>query len=180
MRAAIKEADQIDPTIVHHATVKAQLVEHCCKLHPRMEPHILQLKRGDLSLQEVHKSIVKCCLDLKLGSESEEHESVKPTTMQAIATAVSDLSPTKVAVYLMGLANGGGQKLFTNGNKASTKPAKGSSTQSSTQRKQKAKGKGKRQFPTADEIEASELPTDPQALSKAAASFKRQLVAVQR
>ena len=102
LRAAIKEADQIDPTIVHLLMVKAQLVEHCCKLHPRMEPHILQLKRGDLSLQEVHKSIVKCCLDLKLGSESEEHESVKPTTMQAIATAVSDLSPTKVAVYLMG------------------------------------------------------------------------------
>ena len=180
LRAAIKEADRIDPTIVHHAMVKAQLVEHCCKLHPRMEPHILQLKRGDLSPQEVHKSIVKCCLDLKLGSESEAHESVKPTAMQAIATAVGGLSPTKVAVYLMGLANGGGQKLFTNGNKASTKPAKGSSAQSSAQRKQKAKGKGKRQFPTADEIEASELPTDPQALSKAAASFKRQLVAVQR
>jgi hypothetical protein len=37
--------------------------------------------------------------------------------------AVSDLSPTKVAVYLMGLAYGGGQTLFTNGNTASTKPA---------------------------------------------------------
>jgi hypothetical protein len=44
LRAAIKEADRIDPTIVHHAMVKAQLVKHCCKLHPRMEPHILQMK----------------------------------------------------------------------------------------------------------------------------------------
>ena len=102
---------------------------------------------------------------------------MNPTARQAIATAVGGLSPTKVAVYLMGLANGGGHNLFTNGNKASTKPAKGSSAQSSAQRKQKAKWKGKRQFPTADEIEASELPTEPQALSKAAASFKRQLVA---
>jgi len=92
LRAAIKEADRIDLTIVHHVMVKAQLVEHCCKLHPRMEPHILQLKRGDLSLQEVHKSIVKCCLDLKLGSESEAHESVKPTAVQAIATAVGGQS----------------------------------------------------------------------------------------
>ena len=200
----IMEVKGIDPTIVHDSMVIQGLINNSCKQHPRMEAHILTLKWGEHSLQEIHQIIVRCCSDLNLGSkptvpapeENADEHVAKPTAMQAFATAVGGLSPSKVAAYFMGYGAGGGQKFHNAGNKGQPNPGnKGQPNQqetgSSTSQRQQGFANGKwdpksknrirnRKYPTAAEVEASQLPSDRQGLEIKALSLQRQLAAVTR
>ena len=113
-------------------------------------------------------------LTVPAPEENADEHVAKATAMQAFATAVGGLSPSKVAAYFMGYGAGGGQKFHNAGNKGQPNPGnKGQpnrqETGTSTSQRQQGFANGKwdpksknrirnRKYPTAAVVELHNCP----------------------